>query len=371
MTLLSYGYRPGVLFTSILAIVVVGVIAVVASWILKSGHLGRIGNFFAWAIVILFVIATALFVTSIFFGVPSRGSILVARVFNDVDFMSTSGQTNLAITTPTTFGAFPTEYREWQAPTGGDIFDRTSALTYLGTLTIENATVLNASDRPRQLYAHTLVLRGATLQTDGGDLAIEVVNLVADGGTIRSFDNSSALPTNSHGRSGGTVTLTVLGHVSGRLRVDLRGQAGAPGRDGTIGGPGGPGQPGDNAAMSLLGCARGGGNGGAGSPGQPGQPGSNGANGGAGGKLVVKAADVAAVRAAILFTAAGGPGGEGGRGGPGGPGGPGGLGGGGTGLCSGGQRGADGPQGPRGQDGRPGTAGEDGDLSILPYRQTH
>src|SRR4051812_26666364 len=76
---LSFGYGLGVLIPAVLFVLASGLFsALLAGVALKGG--GPLGPFFGWAIVVLFVVVMALFISSAFFGVPERGTILVGRI---------------------------------------------------------------------------------------------------------------------------------------------------------------------------------------------------------------------------------------------------------------------------------------------------
>lgn len=242
-----------------------------------------------------------------------------------------------------------------------------------GSLSLDNACVVlgDPADPPRtvalSLYALTLT-RSACILTNGNSLDLTVVELSGAGGTIESFDAKNLQPADASagtrgadGRTGGTVSLRVLGHVVGPLTARLRGQNGGRGGQGGNGGPGLPGNRGADAVKGLFDCRAGGGNGTQGGPGSPGGQGLPGGNGGAGGTLILRGIAVTQ-QSQIIPDLQGGSPGTGGPGGIGGLGGPGGQGGSGDGFCSGGRAGDTGRQGDPGSQGPVGLPGANGNL---------
>lgn len=262
----------------------------------------------------------------------------------------------LELTSETNFADLPQRFRTLSVP-GADETSRLSRLTEIGTLSLAADLILAPGSPPRRLSAHTLeLLSGADIVTNGVDLTIEVVNLVVDGGVLRSFnpDSAGAQP----GQSAGRVQIYIYGSLVGELVVQLNGTKGKDGAAGTPGGKGPRGAAGRPAASSAFDCSRGPQNGFPGGPGLPGGQGGNGGNGGAGGMLKVFSADPVATRESMIVSVLGGAKGAPGPGGPGGPGGDGGPPGGVSGWCK--QTANSGPAGPRGQGGVAGLEGEPG-----------
>ncbi len=245
---------------------------------------------------------------------------------------------------------------------------RIDALRARPALLIEGATLVFGPDTPARIAASRLALRNATLIANGRDLDIEVETLSADNAEIRDFALTETAPAAGAGRPGGKLRLIVHGRMTGALRVDLSGQAGANGVSGRAGAPGEPGAKGASAQSTSDGrCLKPAGAGGEGGSGGAGGLGGAGANGGDGGRLVVQARDRENIARRIEFVADGGRGGKPGAGGPGGPGGEGGLGGEPAGGCIGqGARGARGTAGAAGEPGPAGAPGAPGAMKIDP-----
>lgn len=342
--------------------VLILVFGLVASAIAAAPRvLAGVGGFLAWALAILFVALLVLLLASAFFGVPPAGARLLARVLGSSELLtqrpSSAQPVVIANGQVEAFSNLPQAFR--MEPLSADVAARVQELATLPELVIKG-TLQMAPGEKRVLSASTLRFDGGTLFTHGGDLVIEVNNLVADNGSIRAFENPDIAQLNTAGRSAGRVTLIVHGTISGGLSVDLRGELGASGTSGVSGGKGSKGQRGANASSGVFDCQRGAGPGGKGGQGQPGLDGNPGFAGGKGGLLIVRAADIAAAKRVIgTPLLGGGRGGNGGTGGRGGEGGDGGDGGSPIGLCSGG--GANGAQGERGPNGQPGGSGRVGD----------
>jgi hypothetical protein len=357
---LSSGFGLSVLVPAVLFVLVAGLFAALLSAFVASGG-GPLGPFFGWGIVLLFFAVMVLFISSAFFGVPERGTILVGRMLKAPELVGRASAAPNAIRTvaaQTEIGMLPVDTRIPLYET--DRYERVSELAKRPGLQIENTRIMMKGNEARVLHLHTLNLRDGGIVTSGGELTLEVVNLHSDNGFIRSFEDVKA--TNGlPGTGGGHVTLIVHGKFTGVLAADLPGTAGSDGRPGSRGVRGSVGAPGDNAASGAFDCSRGAGRGRPGGKGGRGENGAAGAKAGDGGTLEIVAADPDAVRQHIRFSARAGAGGAGGSGGDGGPGGPGGPGGSPRGFCSGsGPEGDTGPQGERGDDGQPGAVGSEG-----------
>lgn len=257
---------------------------------------------------------------------------------------------------------------------------RIDALRRRPVLFIEGATLVFGPQTPRRIAVSKLVLRNATLIADGEPIEIEVETLTSDNSELRSFALTDAAPQTQKtaaaqeranaarvGRNAGALTLVVHGRMTGALRVDLSGEAGAPGAGGRAGQPGAPGAKGAHAAASADGaCRKPAAVGGDGAAGGPGEPGGDGGAGGAGGVFTLVARDADAIARRIDFASDGGRGGAPGQGGKGGVGGVGGLGGEPAGACLG--QGALGAAGPDGAAGAPGAAGAAGAPGLMRRR---
>jgi hypothetical protein len=183
----------------------------------------------------------------------------------------------------------------------------------------------------QQLSIHyeRLVLKpGAQFITQGVNAKIEVDELITEGGTIRSFKADQIAPKSYAGRSGGHLEL-ILGHVTGGLLVEMRGEQGGKGDDGplpnaTLKGPTGPTGGPENIVFANSGpivavAAK---DGGVGFPGLPGFSGGEGKRGGDSGTALIKIleGDESEVKVS-KYAGQGGVGGDGGAGGEGGEGG--------------------------------------------------
>jgi hypothetical protein len=229
---------------------------------------------------------------------------------------------------------------------------------------------VGAPGETRTISTQALTLRSSTIITNGADLTIEVIDLILDNASIRSFEKPDTATEGQKGRDGGVVQIRVHGDIVGDLQVNLSGEAGDNGKNGETGNRGSTGAKGDNAASGLFDCKRGAGRGGKGGTGGRGGDGMPGLAGGNGGTLIVIAAKSDSVRPQLQFTSLGGKGGKGGRGGVGGEGGDGGPGGSPVGLCSGsGPRGAAGERGPSGEPGPNGADGTEGKIQFMESSQ--
>ena len=223
-------------------------------------------------------------------------------------------------------------------------------------LLIEGSTLVFDANSPARIATSKLTLRNSTLVTNGGDLDIEVETLVADNSEIRAFLLSDSAPAKGTGRDAGKVRIVVHGRLSGVLRIDLGGQAGAPGAAGRAGAPGAAGAKGADArtAARLLR-----GEGGRRNCGRARRQGrgrlATDRPGGHGGEFTLVTKNPNQAAGHVEFSAEGGRGGAGGARGSGRTGRPGGPGGEPAGLCIGA-----GPTGPRGAEGAPGKPGQPG-----------
>jgi hypothetical protein len=359
-TILSWGYGGRVLLLTVGSVFAVGLLAVVLARALVANE--RFGFVLALGVVAAFSVITALFITSAFFGLPSQGAVLVARILRAPEIL-TQDRPSLALPPVTgrlPFSALPTTI---PAPEHLEHYRRIDAVRRQPALIVDGGVIeAQGPGRSHSIVVHSLTLKNSKIVTNGADLTVEVVDLFTDGSAITSFEHPDRSQPNQPGRPGGRVTLIVHGRVEGRLRLDLGGEAGAPGQAGERGANGPNGERGSNAASGLFDCRRGAGRGGPGGAGQPGHPGTDGRDGGDGGTFVL-VADGAVTTLAQAFDVVtnGGQGGAGGPGGPGGQGGSGGPGGSPVGLCSGGgPSGADGPPGASGAQGPPGKNGSPG-----------
>lgn len=219
-------------------------------------------------------------------------------------------------------------------------------------------------------YDRLVLHSGAQLITQGGNLRIEVGELIADQAFIRSFKEGQKAAQGQAGRNGGNLEL-IVGKASGHLTLEMRGEDGSDGRNGQAPDEklrGTKGINGKNAVYingtSLIqhgkirvASAEGGGGGGTGLRGYPGE---NGFRGGDSGNLILKIDRKENFGLKTLKSP-----GRGGLAGVGGAGGKGGFGGDpGKDLLvpnlntSPGPQGADGPQGPDGIPGIPGNPGK-------------
>lgn len=349
-------------------IVVLGlVVGALASLSAVSKNLVGVGSFLAWALAMLFVATLVLIVSSVFFGMPAAGALLMSRLL-----ATTEPLTRVAAAAPpvvikageiTTLSSLGPQLTE--EPTQRDLFKRIQEIAKRPELDIEGTLTIGAGQRA-YIVASTLRLSAGNIITNGADVTIEVNNFISDRGSLRSFADPETPPRAAAGSSGGKITLIVHGDVTGRLLTDLRGQNGADGPAGRTGGKGPKGARGDNASSGPVDCSHGAGRGGTGGQGEAGGDGANGFAGGGGGILIVQTADSDVARTVIGDAdVRGGAGGAGGAGGPGGPGGDGGDGGSPVGWCQGGgPNGAQGPKGPDGKTGHLGATGANGQMRF-------
>ncbi|MDX8541540.1 hypothetical protein RFM23_28345 [Mesorhizobium abyssinicae] len=364
------GFSLGTVLGIAVAIIVLGlVVGALSSLSAASKRLEGVGSFLAWALALLFVTTLVLMVSSVFFGVPPAGAVLMSRLLATTEPLTRipSAAPSVVIKTgeTATLGDLGSQLTE--EPAQRDVFKRIQEIAKRPELDIDGTLKIGAGQRV-YIVASTLRLSAGEIVTNGADVTIEVNNFISDRGALKSFSNPETQPQAAVGSSGGKVTLIVHGSMTGRLVGDLRGQNGADGAAGRAGGKGPKGARGDNAASGMFDCSHGAGRGGTGGQGEAGGDGANGFAGGAGGTLIVQAADTDAAKAVIgEVPVRGGAGGAGGAGGPGGPGGDGGDGGSPVGLCQGGgPTGAQGPKGPDGKAGHPGAMGADGQVRFTP-----
>jgi hypothetical protein len=234
----------------------------------------------------------------------------------------------------------------------------------------------NSAEGVVNLFLSKLKLSDSTLLTLNKSLGLVVGDLEVTGSQLGAFPAkvgpaASGANAQERGQSGGrgangadagSVTIYVVGRMSGELAVDLSGQRGGDGGRGAPGVSGPPGANGQSGSDHLFDCARGPGDGERGGRGGAGTPGGRGGDGGQGGSLRIIAVDQNAINQ-IAFLATGGSGGAGGPGGLGGPGGPGGARGSQTTYCRGGSDGPSGAPGPDGPTGDPGSKGKDGHVA--------
>lgn len=329
---------------------------------LSRGDSSPAAGFVLWTVVVLAVAVFALFISSAFFGVPSRGSVLVARAFSLPELLVVKGGTDTGPLLSPENGAWPAAATV-PLDVSGDRFDRLDALRKRPSLHLNAANPVRGGG---VVFVNTLELKGEAIVTDGQDLTIEAIKIRSESGGLRSITPATGGGAVGPGSSGGRVTLIVHDRIVGRLTVDLSGSPGGIGADGRKGPDGAPGAPGSNSASSLFDCKRGPGRGLDGQPGQAGEDGQSGFPGGAGGTLVLAGPAPSILEAAVSRVLSGGAGGQGGRGGLGGSGGAGGAGGRSSGLCSG--VGPSGSAGPRGADGKPGPAGPSGSEGAVALR---
>lgn len=226
--------------------------------------------------------------------------------------------------------------------------------------------------------ADVLILKNASIVTNGNTLALFVNRLVSNNGKILSFadtDKKAATGANATssgqagrpgnpGDSGGAVSIHVIQELEGTIAVDLSGQEGGNGGDGAKGSRGIAGVKGDSAVSDGLWCRRGGQDGSQGGPGNPGGNAGDGGPGGQGGTLFLFQVNKDVGEGSYSFVANGGEGGFSGQPGEGGDGGPGGEGGNGSGACGGGHGGKDGSQGSSGEK-NPNRGAKGGDGNVL------
>jgi hypothetical protein len=336
--------------------------------------------FLMWSAMILAVSTATLAMSSLFFNEPITRQELLSLQLSDVK----SNEPQKAVTElsftgevkPISLDRLRPEMLQ-KLPTRADDREIARSLAQNGSLTLKNSCLvigdMTSPSRTVALSVRTLALLDkACIITNGNHLELTVVDLLAGGGTIRSFDDPSlSAPSGSpgaNGHNGGSVSIRVLGRIVGPVTVDLRGQNGGSGGVGQVGAAGVRGPRGSDASSGAFGCQSGGSDGGRGGPGGQGEPGFSGGDGGDGGNLTLigGAAQFAdQITQANLKGGDRGPGGEGGAGGPGGMGGEGGSG---SAFCGGGHGGETGPTGPKGPPGSPGEkTGAEGKLLILPH----
>lgn len=347
------------------AVLIVGVVATLASSIVarRSPKSELLGVVVSWAIVVSFIVLAALLISSTFFGVPSQGSILIARLLSAPEIIRPDESVKITVSTEQYFDNL--DSRVLGEETDRDPISLAAKLAARPSLTIKNARLtMHESGETRTIAVSRLEIDDGAIVTGGGLLKIQALEVVSNNGAVRAFPDPERPGPGHDGRSAGEVTLVVARAMSGVLIVNLDGQAGSAGADGAPGAPGPAGAEGDHSSSSAFDCSRGPGRGRNGGPGLPGGQGQIGGNGGNGGRLLfLGSSDLAQNH--IRFSAHGGAPGEGGRGGQGGQGGPGGQGGASGGWCTGrGAPGDVGPTGPAGPPGQPGRLGMDGRLVI-------
>jgi hypothetical protein len=323
------------------------------------------GGFLAWALAILFVAFLVLLLSSAFFGTPLAGTRIIARFLGSAEILTRIPSKAKAVVVAggarELFGNLPQGMRE--EASSGPGASRIQQLSALPELNIAGVLQLASPSEKRILSASTLRFDGGTFVTNGGDVTIEVNNLIADNGSIHAFEN----PVGATGNAGRLV-ITVYGKVLGRLGINLSGQRGRDAEPGMPGPKGSKGAHGANPASGMFDCQRGAEAGGKGGKGLPGKDGLAGGSGGNGGTLIVRAVNIEAAKEVISNPrASGGPGGAGGAPGKGGEGGDGGDGGSPVGFCTG--AGPTGPQGDRGPDGKAGSSGMDGKNGRIVFEQ--
>lgn len=323
---------------------------------LSGGKLSWKAEVFSWCLVALMVLVLGLFVSSAFLGIPERGAVIIARLFDLPELISGSKAGRDASLAPSN-GRWPAEVTS-PLDVAGDRYQRLNALSKRPSLTLTQENPIRGGG---SIAVDTLFLKGEVIFTDGQPLTIEAARIVSEGGKLAAFD-ATAAPSSSS-RNGGTVTLIVQDRIVGKISIDLSGRPGPEGTAGAVGGKGGTGAKGDNASSGLADCQRGAGRGQTGGQGVKGGRAGDGGDGGSGGVLVVAGTDPSSLLRSIDFVAHGGALGQAGSRGAGGPGGDGGAGGDPRGWCQGGgPTGASGPQGELGDPGTDGKPGADGKL---------
>jgi hypothetical protein len=347
---LSWKRAPGSLLGVAVAVIILSTLVALLMRAL-AGSATLAARSLLWAVLSCAIVLAALFISSAFFGTPERGAVIVARLLNESAIAVVDQSTPALVVGPNDPQLWPSSAKG-PLSVSGDRFERVNALSRRPSVTIDGATIISDTS---VVSVNVLTLNGGIIVTGGGNLTIEAVRIVSNGGVIRSFEGQPVL-----GRSGGRVVLKVHERIDGQLSVDLSGGPGSAGEKGRAGARGRDGGPGENSAQNLFGCSHGGGTGGAGQPGGIGGDGGAGLPGGNGGTLVLQGPDADLLARSVVFAAKGGVGGVGGLGGDGGPGGNGGPGGHGGGYCGGGQAGPNGPPGPSGKAGPNGKPGDDG-----------
>jgi hypothetical protein len=356
---LSWRFAPSILVATSFGVVLLAVISTLLARAAVGPSVALPAQVLLWAVVVALLFSMGLFISAAFLGLPRGGAIIVARILNAPELLAHQGRTDLITLDHDTTG-WP--LRTTQAPdvSTDDPFARLDKLTQQPSLRVENTALVSTSPN---VFVYELDLSNGTIVTNGGNLTIEAVRIISNGGVIRSFGSPPTADSNQAGKSGGRVTLIVHDRIVGRLAVDLSGGPGAQGQAGRPGARGRDGSAGENAASSLFDCSHGAGRGGDGLAGERGGDGGPGLPGGSGGVLSLQGDNKEALSRAIAFSANGGAGGGGGIGGAGGLGGSGGPGGSPRGLCSGGgASGANGPPGANGIAGPAGRAGENGTM---------
>ncbi|NTB87710.1 collagen-like triple helix repeat-containing protein [Agrobacterium tumefaciens] len=348
-------YGLGLTLAVVIAILILGVVGSAVATVAVKGA----GKFLTWAISALFILVLTLCITSVFFGWPKNGAIFIARLTGAPIILSqiTPSEPAISIASSRTVAIQDLVDSVRRPVKGTDETSRAEELSARPRLNV-SGTLEMAAGESRTLALSTLNLNDGQIVTNGGDLLIEVNDLISDNGTIRSFPDPIKAATQGEGKSGGKVTIVVHNEITGRLNVQLLGQNGANGADGAKGGTGGKGASGDNSASGVVDCRRGPGRGRTGSSGLAGGTAQNGFKGGDGGILEIRAPSGVSVDDAIVSKLSPGRGGSPGKPGEGGDGGPGGDGGGSSGLCRG--EGSTGETGPKGPEGQAGIAGPDG-----------
>lgn len=318
------------------------------------------------AVLASLALALGLVGSAVIFGTPEFLAAAIAQATGSVGLLPEPNLEPERVQSsqwPQDWSALPPSVRAAISETGK--VARLRALRQRPPVIIESATLAARNPgAPLVLATPRLVLRDATIVTDGADLTLEVEELEVRNSVVRSFPNG-AKAAGGPGRGAGTLRLVVHDGVRGVLRVDLSGEAGLPGNPGALGAAGAAGEKGPRARSERNECQTPAGPGVRGGPGGRGGKGGDGTKGGDGGALEIIAADPAAVAAHIDFEAHGGAGGPAGPGGAGGPGGPGGLGGDPAGVCFGdGPAGAPGAPGPTGETGKAGQDGREGAMRL-------
>jgi hypothetical protein len=313
-------------------------------------------RYLIWTILCIATAIVILFISSAFFGIPERGTILVARLLGDLN-IAIGHSTSPPVVINAQEAQWPTSVLAPLDSSTTDVYEKVKALSQRPSLTLNQVNLKTGS---AVVYLDTLTLNDSNIITQGGDLRIEALRLRSNGGSIKSFIAPPGPSQGQIGPSGGRVVLVLYQTLDGQLNVDLSGGQGGIGEKGRPGANGRDGEPGENSAQGFLTCSHGGGQGRPGEPGAPGGDGGPGQPGGPGGTLVIEAPNPDEIAKSVSVTSRGGLGGPGGPGGDGGLGGRGGPGGHGGGLCGGGQAGPSGPNGPPGRIGPPGKPGDNG-----------
>jgi hypothetical protein len=343
------------------AVLVFGVVAaLVSAFALKLRRSNSVlPHLIAWAFAGIFILVQVLLITSVFFSVPQTGAQFVARMLNAPGILNFKSQDRLVVRGNTSYSELPQQSR---TEVEGDLVARTTALSKLPPIKLENAVLVIDAGEARVLSASELWLSNSKIITSGSQLTIEALRVVSDNGAVVAFEHTQPLAAGETPKNVSAVTVRIHRSIVGDLAVDLSGRPGQAGKQGLPGAQGTNGAQGDNAASGLFDCRRGPGRGRDGLPGEPGRPGTDGVDGGDAGSLIVET-ELPEVVKHFRFVALGGEGGPGGPGGNGGLGGLGGPGGRSSGLCGGvGPSGSNGPVGVNGPAGRPGRPGQRGQL---------